>query len=107
MKKRLFIVVNDVLPLLDTRAAEGNNTVVGTEPNLKKYDKETAMKNLPEMEAAFEFPQTKEYLDKLGIVYKGNEFSKGFQEICFQKKQCTVPFKRCAILVKRCFGGSG
>ena len=72
MKKRLFIVVNDVLPLLYTRAAEGNNTVVGTEPNLKKYDKETAMKNLPEMEAAFEFPQTKEYLDKLGIVYKGN-----------------------------------
>ena len=41
MKKRLFIVVNDVLPLLDTRAAEGNNTVVGTEPNLKKYDKDT------------------------------------------------------------------
>ncbi len=67
MKKRLFIVVNDVLPLLDTRAAEGNTTVVGTDPNLKKYDKETAMKNLPEMEAAFEFPQTKEYLDKLGI----------------------------------------
>lgn len=32
MKKRLFIVVNDVLPLLDTKAAEGNNTVVGTEP---------------------------------------------------------------------------
>ena len=30
------------------------------------------MKNLPEMEAAFEFPQTKEYIDKLGIVYKGN-----------------------------------
>ena len=30
------------------------------------------MKNLPEMEAAFELPQTKEYLDKLGIVYKGN-----------------------------------
>lgn len=84
MKKRLFIVVNDVLPLLDTRAAEGNTTVVGTDPNLKKYDKETAMKNLPEM-----------------------EFSKGFQEICFQKKKCTVPFKRYAILVKRCFGGSG
>ena len=98
MKKRLFIVVNDVLPLLDTRAAEGNNTVVGTDPNLKKYDKETAMKNLLEMEAAFEFPQAKEYIDKLGI---------GFQEICFQKKQCTVPFKRYAILVKRCFGGSG
>ena len=72
MKKRLFIVVNDVLPLLDTRVAEGNNTVVGSDPNLKKYDKETAMKNLPEMEAAFEFPQTKEYIDKLGIVYKGN-----------------------------------
>lgn len=107
MKKRLFIVVNDVLPLLDTKAAEGNNTVVGTEPNLKKYDKETAMKNLPEMEAAFEFPQTKEYLDKLGIVYKGNGILKRISEICFQKKQCTVPFKRYAILVKRCFGGSG
>lgn len=49
-----------------------NNTVVGTDPNLKKYDKETAMKNLLEMEAAFEFPQAKEYIDKLGIVYKGN-----------------------------------
>ena len=42
MKKRLFIVVNDVLPLLDTRAAEGNNTVVGTDPNLKKYDKDNS-----------------------------------------------------------------
>lgn len=30
------------------------------------------MENLPEMEAAFDLPQTKEYLDKLGIVYKGN-----------------------------------
>lgn len=66
MKKRLFIVVNDVLPLLDTRAAEGNNTVVGTDPNLKKYDKETAMKNLLEMEAAFEFPQAKELLINWG-----------------------------------------
>ncbi len=72
MKKRLFIATSNVLPLLDTRAAEGNNNVVGTNPDFKKYDKETAMKNLPEMEAAFELPQTKEYLDKLGIVYKGN-----------------------------------
>lgn len=66
MKKRLFIVVNDVLPLLDTRAAEGNNTVVGTEPNLKKYDKETAMKNLPEMEAALSFHRQKNILINWG-----------------------------------------